>query len=272
MSWGYVQVFTGRAALLHLVLDFPLHHDFVRAVSGSVSTGLKVLWIWLSNPVLIVSSLLAPFAVMRLARLAAGSIHVSTRDIVLLLLGTLMLPVVLQFPAWWAMGGWPPARTLDAIYFLFLLGWYATLAAVTLRVVHRTESYSAALHASARARLALTLLSLLFTAVVLTSPGIQRVKHDLFHTVGPWSDYMHQRYQQIHQALANGQLRLVVADYQQEYPRSVYFNDIMHDSRHWRNRCYAAYFGLETITRGRSENRLDRKRGINQDISVTPHL
>lgn len=252
--------------------DFPLRHEFVRAVNGSVSTGLKVLWIWLSNPVLIVSSLLAPFAVMRLARLAAGSIHVRNREIVLLLLGTLMLPVVLQFPAWWAMGGWPPARTLDAIYFLFLLGWYATLAAVTLRVVNRAESYSAALHASARARLALTLLSLLFTAVVLTSPGILRVKHDLFHAAGPWSDYMYQRYQRVHQALANGQHRLIVADYQQEYPRSVYFNDIMHDSRHWRNRCYAAYVGLEKITRDRSENRLDRKRSINQDISVTPYL
>lgn len=252
--------------------DFPLRYDLVRAISGSVSVGLKVLGIWLSNPVLIVSSLLAPFAIIRLARLSAGSIRVKNSTIVLLLLCTLMLPVVLQFPAWWAMGGWPPARTLDAIYFLFLLGWYATLAAVTLRVVTRAESDSAALHASARVTLALTLLSLLFTAVVLTSPGLKRVKHDLFETAGPWSDYMQQRYQQVHQAVVNGQLKLSVADYQQEYPRSIYFNDIMHNSRHWRNRCYADYFGLENIRRDRSEDSLDRKRIINQEISVTPYL
>ena len=244
--------------------DFPLREDFARAVNGSVSVGLQVLWIWLSNPVLIVSSLLAPFAVIQLARLSAVSIRINNREIVLLCLCTLMLPAVLQFPAWWAMGGWPPARTLDAIYFLFLLGWYATLTAVTLRVVTGAESDSAALGASVRVTLALTLLSLLFTAVVLTSPGIKRVKRDLFQTAGPWSAYMHQRYQQVHRAVAKGQLRLTVADYPQEYPQSIYFNDIMHNSRHWRNRCYAAYFGLEKIRRDSSENRLDRKRIINQ--------
>ncbi|MBT8127251.1 MAG: hypothetical protein KJP15_07200 [Gammaproteobacteria bacterium] len=252
-------------------VDFPLRHDFVRAVSGSVSVGLKVLGIWLSNPVLIVSSLLAPFAIIRLERVPAGSIRVKDKEIALLLLCTLMLPIVLQFPAWWAMGGWPPARTLDAIYFLFLLGWYATLVAVTLRVITPAAD-AVALRASTRVTLALALLSLLFTAVVLMSPGIQRMKHDLFQTAGPWSAYMHQRYQQVHQAVENGQLNLTVADYQQEYPSSIYFNDIMHNSRHWRNRCYADYFGLEKIRRDRSENSLDRKRIINQENSVTPYL
>ena len=252
--------------------DFPLRHEFVRAVIGSVSVGLKVLWIWLSSPVLIFSSLLVPIATIRLARLPDGVIRVNNWVIVLLLLCTLMLPVVLQFPAWWAMGGWPPARTLDAIYFLFLLGWFATLAAITVRVVTRAGSDAAAVQASSRATLALTILSLLFTAAALTSPGMLIARHDLFQTAGPWSNYMHQRYRQVQQAVANGQLNLTVADYPREYPRSIYFNDIMHNSQHWRNRCYAAYIGLERIRRDSGENNLDRKRTLNPETAVSPRL
>ena len=50
-------------------------------------------------------------------------------------------------------------------------------------------------------------------------------------------------------AVASGRQSLVVPDYQREYPRSIYFNDIVHDARDWRNACYAAYFGLQRIRR-----------------------
>jgi hypothetical protein len=233
--------------------DFPLRHDFGHAVTGSVSVGLKVLWIWLSNPVLIVSSVLAPFAVLHLNRLSTVSIRVTVPHIILLLLSALSLPIVLQFPAWWAMGGWPPARTLDAVYFLFLHSWFATLAAVTLRVSTQVAPRTSAQPVSTRVALVVLLLSVLSTVEVLTSPGFQRLKQDLFHTAAPWSDYMEKRYLHIDQAVADGRLKFAVVDYRQDYPRSIYFNDIMHDWRHWRNRCYADYFGLEKIKRDRSE-------------------
>jgi hypothetical protein len=60
---------------------------------------------------------------------------------------------------------------------------------------------------------------------------------------------MNQRYLQINQAVAEGRLYLAVPDYHLDYPRSLYFNDIMLNSRHWRNICYADYFGLEKIKR-----------------------
>ena len=90
--------------------DFPLRHDFVRSVEGSLSVGFKILWIWISNPVLILATLLTPFAVSRLLSLSNRSFAIQTVLIVALGLCTLVLPIVLQFPAWWAMGGWPPAR------------------------------------------------------------------------------------------------------------------------------------------------------------------
>ena len=99
--------------------DFPLRHDFSRSIRGSLNVGAKTLWIWLSNPVWILASLLAPFAFMRLHEQSTRRVNVPIAWIALLMLCTLAMPFVLQFPAWWSMGGWPPARTLDAVYFLF---------------------------------------------------------------------------------------------------------------------------------------------------------
>ena len=99
------------------------------------------------------------------------------------------------------------------------------------------------------AAMVLLLLSALFTAAALESKAYQLARTDLFHLARPYHDYLQTRYKQIEQAKAKGQRYLIVADYQQEYPRSIFFNDIMSNPNHWRNVCYADYFGLEKIKR-----------------------
>lgn len=229
--------------------DFPLRHDLSRSISGSLSIGLKILWQWISNPVLIISSLLAPFAVATLLQLSDRRFTVSKTMTAALILFTFLMPVLLQFPAWWSMGGWPPARTVDAIYFLFLLGWYLSLGAVTVRYLNKGKWQAIVPPYKPAATLLLLLLVILFTAAVLESKAYQLAKTDLFHLARPYHEYLHQRYQQIEQAKADGLRQLVVADYQQAYPRSLFFNDIMRNPDHWRNVCYADYFGLEEIKR-----------------------
>jgi hypothetical protein len=90
-------------------------------------------------------------------------------------------------------------------------------------------------------------LSLLFSVAVVHNRVFTAAKNDLFQHARPYHDYLNQRYQYIARALADEQRNLVVAEYHQPYPRTIYFNDIMHDSDHWRNVCYADYFGLEKI-------------------------
>ena len=229
--------------------DFPLRHDFLRSINGSLSVGLKILWIWISSPVLIVSSLLAPFAISRLLQLSGRSLTVSNSLIAALVLCTFAMPVVLQFPAWWAMGGWPPARTVDAIYFLFLVGWFLSLGAITVRVLGDGEAEPVEQHKSDYAAMPLLILSVLFSVAVVADNAFRLAKTDLLELARPYHAYLNQRYQKIEQALANERRFLVVEDYQQEYPRTIFFNDIMHDPDHWRNVCYADYFGLEKIKR-----------------------
>ena len=229
--------------------DFPLRHDISRSINGSLTVGLKILWLWVSNPVLIVSSMLAPFAISKLLQLSDRWFIVSKTMIVVLIVCTFIMPVLLQFPAWWSMGGWPPARTVDAIYFLFLLSWYLTVGAVTVRYLRKGKWQSIMQPYKPGAAVVLLLLAGSFTAVALNSKAYQLAKTDLFHLAQPYHEYLNERYNQIEQAKTNGQRHLEVQDYQQEYPRSIFFNDIMRDQDHWRNDCYAEYFGLEKIKR-----------------------
>jgi hypothetical protein len=229
--------------------DFPLRHDLGRSINGSLAVGAKMLWHWLSNPVLIVSSMLAPFAISKLLQMSDRWFSVSGTVILALLGCTFLVPVVLQFPAWWSMGGWPPPRTVDAIYFLFLLGWYLTIGAVTLRYLHMGKWQLIIPPYKPGVTVVLLLLSVLFSVTVLQNKSYQMARSDMFQLAPPYHDYMEQRYRVIRQAVADGHSYLSVADYLQEYPRTIYFNDIMRNPDDWRNDCYAGYFGLEKIKR-----------------------
>ncbi len=226
---------------------FPLRHDLPRALSGSLDVGLRILGIWVSNPVLLASTLLSPFAISRLYRSSGRTFAVTKSQIVLAGLCTLSIPVVFQFPAWWAMGGWAPARTIDAAYFVFLLGWFMTTGAITVYYL-RDARANPALRTSYAAVVMLA-ASVLFTLAVLGSDSYRLARSDLARRAGPWDAYMQQRYALIREAVAGGRLSLVVPDFDMPYPRTIYFNDIMYDSRDWRNGCYAAYFGLDRIKR-----------------------
>jgi hypothetical protein len=237
--------------------DFPLRHDLSRSIDGSLSVGLTILWLWLSNPVLIVSSMLAPFATARLLQLSGRSLTVSKTTIVALMLCTFVMPVLLQFPAWWSMGGWPPARTVDAIYFLFLVSWYLTVAAFTVRYLSEGKWIMLLQPYNPYIAVALLLLSGLFSVAALQSKAYQLAKTDLFYLARPYHDYLDERYKQIKQAKAKGFRYLAVADYQQEYPSTIFFNDIMRNPKHWRNVCYADYFGLKKIKREKEQSNID---------------
>ena len=96
---------------------------------------------------------------------------------------------------------------------------------------------------------ALLLLTGMYTAAALQSKAYQLAKTDLFHLAQPYQDYLKKRYKLIEQAKAKGQPYLIVPDYRQALPRTIFFNDIMYKPDHWRNVCYADYFGLEKIKR-----------------------
>jgi hypothetical protein len=237
--------------------DFPLRHDVMRSIDGSLSVGLKVLLHWLADPLLLVTGLLTPFVVTAIQQQSGRSLPASRAIITGLAIFTFIMPFVMQFPAWWSMGGWPPPRTVDAIYFLFLTGWYSTIAAVTLYYLAKGRGQVLKAPYRQASIIVLLLLSMIYAGTSLGGRSFQLAWHDMFERAGPYHEYLIIRYQQIEQAKANGFDALLVPDYMLELPRTIFFNDIMKNPEHWRNECYADYFGLTKIRRVKSKGKVE---------------
>lgn len=228
---------------------FPLKHDWMRSVNGSLEMGSWSLKVWLSNPVFILSSLLTPFAVARLSVSSSRVFVVSKRFLLMLVALTLAIPFVLQFPAWWSMGGWPPPRTVDAIYFVFFTAWFLLLGAASLRFMPKGWVYSKQNNIQTRAGLVLLLLTLLFGIAVPVNSRFYQAWQDLTYRAKPFNKYMMQRLALIEKSIQQGVYYVNVPAPPADIPRSIYFNDIRSDWRDWRNVCYADYFGLKGIQR-----------------------
>jgi hypothetical protein len=228
-----------------------MQHIVSQALGGSLNMGFRTLGIWLGSPLLIISTLLTPIAVSSLYRSSERTMVVSKSLILSFIAITLAVPFVLQFPAWWAMGGWPPARTVDGIYFVFILCWFSTISVITLRYISRSHRSSRSNPDSPYLATALSIGAIIFIAAVGTNSKFLRAANDLLHRAKPFHEYMLMRHALIDEAVAREQLSLVVPEYGGKYPRSIYFNDIRRDSRDWRNVCYADYFGLQEIGRSK---------------------
>ena len=239
--------------------SFPLRHDLVRAINGSLDMGLWVLMGWLLNPLFIVASLLFPLAIARLYALSSRSFNVSNRLLVVVVLITLLLPFVLQFPAWWAMGGWPPPRTVDATFFVFMLSWFFMLGVLTIRFAPASFLNSNEKYFPVSSGIIFSVGTLLFTLAVVGNFKFKRVQQDIWQRAEPFNAYMLKRYTLIDQSVSHQHLALLVPAFKKEFPRSIYFNDIVPDSRDWRNVCYADYFGLQVVGREKQFNKSDHK-------------
>ncbi len=228
---------------------FPLRHNFWRAIGGSLDMGLWVLLGWLFNPLFIIASLLTPFATLRLCSLSTRKFTISKLLMFSLISVTLLIPFVLQFPAWWAMGGWPPPRTVDAIFFVFMVNWFISIAVISIR--YNTLLISIIENQQNRTKVLTFFLlgAIIFSLAIFGNFKFQRVQGDLWYRAKPFHEYMLNRYSLINEAVSNQHLSLLIPAYNRDYPRSIYFNDIVPDSRDWRNICYADYFGLQLISR-----------------------
>ena len=228
---------------------FPMRHDFSRAISGTFNMGWWALKAWIGVPLMIIASLVMPFVVAMLYRSSSHPVQPGKLFIAGLLITTLATPFVLLFPAWWAMGAWPPPRTVDGIFFIFNLGWFATIGAMTLRFLnHKAEMQSPASVLTSNHTWFLVASILLVIAIGINGK-FRRVMNDMTEHAPAFHEYIQQRHHLIESAVARQQAVLVVPAYPGKFPRSVFFNDITRNPTDWRNVCYAEYHGLQQISR-----------------------
>jgi hypothetical protein len=145
----------------------------------------------------------------------------------------------------WAMGGPPPARTISAIYMLFLIGWFATVLVFTRWPLGEHSNGEVIIKSLRTFAIIILATSLLATG---NTPSMVR---DLFRGhAARYNHNMNYRYDKIYSEIKEGKLEVRVP-LLTDRPRSMFNgweqSDITNDPEHWRNKCAARFFKLKSI-------------------------
>jgi hypothetical protein len=107
---------------------FPNRHRLLFSLGFSLAQEVRFLFKWFSNPALVLGTILfVPIAVKLSDRIDLLRKRLYTHPLIYLLL---LLGVVFMgfFPAYWSTGLLGQHRTVNLVYFYFLVGWFINLA------------------------------------------------------------------------------------------------------------------------------------------------
>lgn len=103
---------------------FVNNHQLIPSIKMSIVECFRYFNQWIVfSPLVPITLLLIP---LFCAFIKNGTFAISIFKVKpwLSLLGFIFILVFLFFPAYWSMGNRPPERTVNAIYFIFILGWF----------------------------------------------------------------------------------------------------------------------------------------------------
>jgi Family of unknown function (DUF6056) len=163
----------------------------------------------------------------------------SRRVLSLLLCGWLMLLAITLAVPIWVMRAMPAGRTLNFAYGIFVLGWLVL-------VFIMTRPLAEAPIAPALARtLASTALGL-FSLLILGSGNTRLAVVDIYSGhVAAWHRELQVRFLSIALEQSGAHTRV---NRLSVMPRVYFQRDITESPSYWSNRCWSAYFGLESIS------------------------
>ncbi len=177
------------------------NHRLLYSLLISAAQEARFLLKWFSNPALILGTILfIPFAARLSERCEPFKSRFNLHPAIglLLLLGTVYLGF---FPAYWSTGLLGQHRSVNLVFFLFLIGWFVNLAMWVSYLKRKLNWQVASLPAYVYA-----ICLLLIPLTLLTTNNTREVIEDLASARAYRYDMqMKQRYSQIEQCLKAGQ-------------------------------------------------------------------
>ena len=223
--------------------------QFWFSIGRSLYHGGDILGGWLSHPGLWMISLLFIPVALHLVYLKEVRKDASWQRlslIVALLTGQLWLCF---FSTWWAAATPVPWRALNAIYLVFLVGWFIVLfELIAVLAKSRRLVYTERLF-TLPGRVILLLSTIFLCAIIVGKTHVRDAFEDLSGRAQAYDKFMHARYAYIRQQVISsaGKNPTLTVGMVKDPPRILVYTDISRDRNDWRNNGYAKYFGLKSI-------------------------
>lgn len=210
---------------------FKNRYDLPHAINGTITVSLFLLKLWFhKSPLLPLSMLYVIYLSRQKSEGPTTLLQGMARWLIPLALpATLVLGL---FPSLFSTGGPPAGRTGNAIFFMFLIFWFASF--------HLFTPYYKKIRPA--------VLWIVFAGLMLHTKWTggnyaQGVIPDLAGRAAAYDRELEARYDLI----GNSKESDVVVPRLENKPLSIFHDDIVTDPGDWRNSCQARYFGKKTI-------------------------
>lgn len=210
-------------------------HNFILSFINSFKEVLSFLFVWLSNPVLIIlSCFFIEFSRERVKNIHWKVLSISPIISILIMLFFLFL---IPFPSYWATNYFVE-RLANVMYFLFLIGWFFNLLIIT-NYFNRKKILIHPLP-----RYAFVLLFILIVLNMNSPNAIRQTYVDVFK--GGAFRYNNEIKARIH-AIDNCQNSVCELPEIQNKPYSIFYGDLSFDDSNWVNECMSNYYGVKLV-------------------------
>ncbi len=205
---------------------------------------------WFSNPLLWLATLLNILWLRRFAQESRFCQRIRRSHLVFILPCWVVTLFACFFIAFWSMGVSLPGRALNVVYFIFLIGWFSSVAVGVKDIQIARVISTSALGTSKSHQVIGALATIAMIIGLLNTEVFQTAYADLFERAQKYDEILQDRYRRIASARSiDNKLQVVKVPEvtTEERPSTIMVDDIRSDRRDFRNTCYAEYFGIPAI-------------------------
>jgi len=224
-------------------------HQFLYSLTAATfQTGLWMLrWIW--EPLLWITTLIY---VTWLARHSPKSrLLEKIRRIHMVIVTPCWLVTLFGcfFAGFWAMGDIIPPRALNVVYFIFLIGWFASVTVIITNIQQSHGNFLNVLGNSGVGHAISVLVAIAMIVSMFNAHRFSTAHADLKNRAHRYDEIHDDRYKKLLEAKENNLNQVVEVPQisESDRPKTVYFMDIGDEWNGFPNPCCAEFFGVVGI-------------------------
>ncbi len=217
--------------------EFVNSHNLTYSLQYSFTYLIKSLFSWIFiSPLLVITVLLSPL----LLKFFNNRNQISGRYFFLKLTAFIFLLYGIIFATLWNIGEAPYGRTVNVVYFIFLMGWFYNAMFLVSYIKKKTN-----INFNNFPVYVYVVIFLLTSAYLIRKNNIKNAFSELLRgSASNYNERMNERYKTISEN-KSGNCQI---DSIKNIPKSYLLYDISDDPEHVYNRWYSQYFNKKTIT------------------------
>jgi hypothetical protein len=228
---------------------FVARHQLWFSIAASAYHTIMWTLQWLWEPLLWLLTILYVIWLPSILSRSQLQITVKLKHIVIFLAIGFGYLFACYFVGYWAMGDILPPRALNVVYFVFINGWFLSIAGGV--IVLQNSRFSQWLPQSSWnvKRVASGVIVILTITVMLTNSSFRTAYADLFNRAEIYDNKFKMRYTTILNTQTDNPNQIVkVAKIDRtEQPNTIFFRDLGSNKNEFPNPCYAEYFGIGAV-------------------------